>query len=108
MLEDVLDELWGPLTLRRGEVEVIDVPTKIIKPRRFDIILDMRGVTWRRIQFEVSPDEAGIGDEHEAIEPPPLADSAFPIQTRWSRSRCGSRLPRNSMRSPIRTSLQPR
>lgn len=35
VLEDVLDEPWGPLTLRRGEVEVIDVPTKIIKPRRF-------------------------------------------------------------------------
>ena len=78
VLESVLDEPWGPLTLRRGEVEVIDVPTKIIKPRRFDIILDIRGVTWRRIQFEVSPDEAGIGDEHETIEPPPLGGFGLP------------------------------
>lgn len=78
VLESVLDEPWGPLTLRRGEVEVIDVPTKIIKPRRFDIILDMRGMTWRRIQFEVSPDEAGIGDEREAIEPVPLAGFGLP------------------------------
>lgn len=78
VLEDVLDEPWGPLTLRRGEVEVIDVPTTNIKPRRFDIVLDMRGVTWRRIQFEVSPDEAGIGDEHETIEPPPLAGFGLP------------------------------
>lgn len=77
-LETVLDEPWGPLTLRRGEVEVIDVPTKIVKPRRFDIVLDMRGVTWRRIQFEVSPDEAGIGDEQEAIEPPPLSGFGLP------------------------------
>lgn len=46
---------------------MIDVPTKIIKARRFDIILDMLGVTWRRIHFEVSPDEAGIGEEQEAI-----------------------------------------
>ena len=78
VLEKVLDEPWGPLTLRRGEVEVIDVPTKLIKPRRFDIILDMRGVTWRRIQFEVSPDEAGIGDEHESIEPISLAGFGLP------------------------------
>lgn len=78
VLEEVLDEPWGPLTLRRGEVEVIDVPTKLIKPRRFDIILSLRGVTWRRIQFEVSPDEAGIGGECELIEPPPLAGFGLP------------------------------
>lgn len=78
MLENVLDEPWGPLTLRRGEVQVIDAPTKIIKPRRFDIILDMRGVTWRRVQFEVSPDEAGVGEEHEIIEPPPLGGFGLP------------------------------
>lgn len=77
-LEDALADPWGPLTLRRGEIEVIDLPTKIIKPRRFDIILDLRGVTWRRIQFEVSPDEAGIGDEYELIEPPPLDRFGLP------------------------------
>ena len=78
VLEEVLDEPWGPLTLRRGEVEVIDVPTKVVKPRRFDIILNLRGVVWRRIQFEVSPDEAGIGRERELIEPPPLAGFGLP------------------------------
>lgn len=78
VLEEVLDEPWGPLTLRRGEVEVIHVPTKLVKPRRFDIILNLRGVTWRRIQFEVSPDEAGIGQERELIEPPPLAGFGLP------------------------------
>jgi hypothetical protein len=72
------DEPWGPLTLRRGEVEVVNVPTKIIKPRRFDIILELRGVTWRRIQFEVSPDEAGVSDEQETIEPPPLGGFGLP------------------------------
>jgi len=77
-LESVLAEPWGPLTLRRGEVEVIDVPTKIIKPRRFDIILELRGVTWRRVQFEVSPDEAGIGAEQEAVEPLPLGGFGLP------------------------------
>lgn len=77
-LDEALDEPWGPLTLRRGEVEVVNVPTKIIKPRRFDIILELRGVTWRRIQFEVSPGEAGVSDEQEAIEPPPLGGFGLP------------------------------
>ncbi len=108
VLEDVLDEPWGPLTLRRGEVEVIDVPTKLIKPRQFHIILNLRGVTWRRIQFEVSPDEAGIGGERELIEPPPLAGFGCPILTCWWGSRCGSRSRRSSMLSPTRTSRRDR
>jgi len=77
-LEDALAEPWGPLTLRRGEVEVVNVPTRTIKPRRFDVILELRGVTWRRIQFEVSPDEAGIGGDLETIEPPPLSGFGLP------------------------------
>lgn len=77
-LEDALAEPWGPLTLRRGEVEVVNVPTKLIKPRRFDIVIEFRGVTWRRIQFEVSPDEAGIGQDFEAVEPPPLSGFGLP------------------------------
>jgi hypothetical protein len=78
VLEDALAQPWGPLTLRRGEVEVVNVPTKLIKPRRFDVIIEFRGVTWRRIQFEVSPDEAGIGQDFEAIEPPPLNGFGLP------------------------------
>lgn len=77
-LETALDEPWGPLTLRRGTVEEIDTPTRISKPRRFDIIVELRGVTWRRIQFEVSPDEAGIGDTCELIESPSLAGFGLP------------------------------
>lgn len=77
-LDDALAEPWGPLTLRRAEVEVVNVPTRVIKPRRFDIILEIRGVTWRRIQFEVSSDEAGISHEHETIEPPPLGGFGLP------------------------------
>lgn len=77
-LDEALDEHWGPLTLRRGGVEVVNVPTKIIKPRRFDIILELRGVTWRRVQFEASPDEARVSDEQETIEPPPLSGFGLP------------------------------
>ncbi|MGH3523617.1 MAG: hypothetical protein ACRDU4_12545, partial [Mycobacterium sp.] len=77
-LEDALAEPWGPLTLRRGQVEVVNVPTKLIKPRRFDIVIEFRGVTWRRIRFEASPDESGIGQDFEAIEPPPLSGFGLP------------------------------
>ena len=77
-LEKALAEPWGPLTFRRGEVEVVNVPGMINKPRRFDIILELRGVTWRRIQFEVSPDEAGIGGDSESVEPPPLSGFGLP------------------------------
>ncbi len=77
-LDDALAEPWGPLTLRRADVEVINAPTRVILPRRFDLILELRGVTWRRIQMELSPDEAGIGDEHEAIEPPALSGFGLP------------------------------
>jgi hypothetical protein len=77
-LDGALAEPWGPLTLRRGPVEVIDTPTKLIKPRRFDLVLELRGVTWRRIQFEISPDEAGIGDVFEAVEPAPLDRFGLP------------------------------
>lgn len=77
-LDEALDEPWGPLALRRGEVEAVNVSTKIIKPRRFDIVLELRGVTWRRVKFEVSPDEAGASNEHETIEPPPLGGFGLP------------------------------
>lgn len=77
-MERALADPWGPIALRRDEVEIVNVPTKVIKPRRFDVILELRGVTWRRVQFEVSPDEAGIGQALEAIEPPPLVGFGLP------------------------------
>ncbi len=77
-LDDALDEPWGPLTLRRTNVEVIHVPTRVTQPRRFDLILELRGITWRRIQFELSPDEAGISNEDETIEAPPLGGFGLP------------------------------
>lgn len=77
-LSTVFDEPWGPVALRRGPVTVIDVPTKVVKPCRFDVVLSIRGVTWRRIRFEVSPDEAGIGEADEQIEAPPLGGFGLP------------------------------
>jgi hypothetical protein len=78
ILDEVFLEPWGPFTLRRGLMEVINVPTRLLKPRRFDVYIELRGATWRRIQFEISPDEAGIGEESEFIESMPLAGFGLP------------------------------
>lgn len=53
----------------RTEVETIDAP-RVVKPRRFDVILSIRGVTWRRIQVEVAFDEGHVGDYPEQIPVP--------------------------------------
>lgn len=103
-LDEAFGEPWGPLILRRGEVEVVNVPTMIIKPRRFDIILELRGVTWRRIQFEVSPDESGVSDEHETIEPPPLGGFGLPDPDALVGIAMRFQIAQSSTLSPTRTS----
>jgi len=78
-LDEVLTEPWGPLTLRRhGVVETIRVPTKVVHPKRFDIVVEVAGVTWRRIQVEISPDEGSAGRFPEEIESPSLAGFGLP------------------------------
>lgn len=77
-LDSALKHPWGSVTMRREEVEVVETPTKLIKPRRFDLVLEIRGVTWRRVRFEISPDEAGIGAESESVAPPSLAGFGLP------------------------------
>jgi hypothetical protein len=77
-LDKTLGEPWGPLTLVRGEVHVIEVPNKIIKPRRFDILVQLGGITWRRVQIEISPDEGHAGEHPEHIPAPSLAGFGLP------------------------------
>jgi hypothetical protein len=77
-LAKVFAEPWGPLKLKAGEVEIIDVPYKLIKPRRFDVVVSLGGVTWRRIQVEVSPDEGSAGSSWEEIAAPSLAGFGLP------------------------------
>ena len=77
-LDDALRDPWGEVTFRRTEVEVIDVPGKLIQPRRFDVKLLIRGEVWRSIQIELSPDEADIGIESEKLPAPKLHGFALP------------------------------
>jgi hypothetical protein len=77
-LDGTLGEPWGPLMLVRGEVETIDVPHKLVKPRRFDMTVLLNGVTWRRVQIEISPDEGHAGTMPEQIPSPSLAGFGLP------------------------------
>ena len=73
-----LAEPWGPLTLSRSEVEIIATPTRLIAPRRFHVYVALRGQPWRKIQVEISPDEAGAGAEPEHTNAPTLEPFGLP------------------------------
>lgn len=77
-LDAILTEPWGAVGFKRSEVEVIATPAKIIKPRRFYVMLTLRGITWRKVQVELSPDEGHAGDAGEAFPSPELAGFGLP------------------------------
>jgi hypothetical protein len=77
-VDDALAQPWGPLTLSRGDVETIATPAKIIKPRRFDVFVAIKGKVWRRIQVEIAPDEAGATDENDVLRAPSLQYFGLP------------------------------
>ncbi|MDR1430581.1 MAG: nucleotidyl transferase AbiEii/AbiGii toxin family protein [Propionibacteriaceae bacterium] len=81
-VDDALEEPWGPLTLTRGDVEIINVPYKVVKPKRFDVVVALGGVTWRRIQVEISPDEGLAGAAAEELPSPSLAGFGLPTPDR--------------------------
>ena len=77
-LDEALRLPWGPLTLTRTEPEVIAAPARVVKPRRFDVRVSLRGQVWRRIQVEVAPDEAGAGEEQDVLAAPGLGHFGLP------------------------------
>jgi hypothetical protein len=54
------------------------VPHRAVNPRRFDITVLLNGVTWRRVQVEVAPDEGHAGAAPEQIASPSLAGFGLP------------------------------
>jgi len=72
-LDRALTEPFDGITFKRTEPELIKVPGRVIKPRRLDVLLQLRGRTWRRICLEVSPDEGGAGAAADQFRPPSLA-----------------------------------
>jgi hypothetical protein len=90
-VDDVLAEPWGPLQLRRsGEPEIIDTPNRVIKPRRVWVLVQLKGVTWQKVQVEISPDEGDLTHEIATVEPArlhrfgiPNVDTLFTIALRY-------------------------
>jgi hypothetical protein len=77
-LDHCLQQPWGPLALTRTEVEIINTPAKLIKPRRFEILAALQGQTWRRVKVEISGDEAGIADRPYSLTAPSLKHFGLP------------------------------
>ena len=77
-LDRSLREPWGPLRLSRTETEVIQTPTRVLRPRRFDVKVALRGVVWRSVKVEISPDEAGISDHPFLFATPSLSHFGLP------------------------------
>lgn len=68
----------SPLPCNERWTETIEVPHRLVRPRRFDITVRLKGVTWRRVQIEVSPDEGRAGSRPELIAAPSLAGFGLP------------------------------
>lgn len=68
-LDLTLAQPCGPIALTRTEIATIDAPRQV-KPRRFDVLLAIRGITWRRIQVEVAFGDGRIGERAERMPAP--------------------------------------
>lgn len=73
-LDTAIAEPWGPFSLQRTALQPIAAARRIVKPRRFDVKLLIKGGVWRRIQVEVSFPEGRIA---EVAEPVPVPSVGF-------------------------------
>lgn len=69
-LDHALAEPWGEISFARTAVTTVDRAKRIIKPRRFKVQLDIRGVRWRSIQVEVSFAEGASGRHSDRMPAP--------------------------------------
>ena len=76
--DDSSSEGWGPIGFSRSEVEIINTPSKSVKPRRFTMFLSVRGQVWRKVVVEISPDEGMAGSTQERFPAPSLAPFGIP------------------------------
>ncbi len=77
-LDAVLVEPWGAISFTRTEAEEIRVPSRVVKPRRFEMVMSLRGDVWRRVKVEISPDEGRAASSQERIGAPALAGFGLP------------------------------
>jgi len=71
-LADVMSVPWGPFTLQTSDVEVIAGAKRLVKPRRFEVQLILKGAVWRRVKVEVSFPEGSIAEHADSVPTPPI------------------------------------
>jgi len=71
-LRQTMGEPWGPFTLENTAVEQIAGAKRIVKPCRFDVRLNLKGATWRRVRVEVSFPEGRIAEYAQPVPTPPV------------------------------------
>lgn len=69
-IDRALAEPWGEITLSRSEIEIIEKAHRVIKPRCFQVFLEIHGNRWRRIQVEVSFAEGGSAENPGIVVAP--------------------------------------
>lgn len=77
-MDTFLGEEWGPISFSRSEVEEIRVRAKLVNPRKFDLVLSLKGETWRKVAVEISPDEGDAASSQEIVPAPPLDRFGLP------------------------------
>lgn len=77
-MDAFLGEEWGPISFSRSEVEEIRVRAKLVNPRKFDLVLSLKGETWRKVAVEISPDEGDAASSQEIVPAPPLDRFGLP------------------------------
>ncbi|MBW2700757.1 MAG: nucleotidyl transferase AbiEii/AbiGii toxin family protein [Deltaproteobacteria bacterium] len=77
-LDEVLAEPFAGITFRRTEPETIQIPGRLVNPIRLNIVLSLRGRTWRKVILEVAPDEGQAGSNIERFRFPSLAHFGLP------------------------------
>jgi hypothetical protein len=71
-LDIVLKEPWGPLEFRRRPLHGVKIQAGPEHLVRFDLLIELRGVTWRRIPVDVSGGEGYSAKSLEQVSAPSL------------------------------------
>jgi len=71
-LQQVMSVPWGPFTLETSDIEIITGVKKLVKPRRFEVQLIVKGAVWRKVKVEVGFPEGKIADRAEPVPTPPV------------------------------------
>lgn len=77
-VDQVIAEPWGPISLRRAKGRLLEVGPLATPLFRLDMLLTIRGKTWRRIPVELSMEEGREGSPLDRVHAPSLGGLGLP------------------------------